>query len=70
VFDLASVASHIGPDGRYREDEDNPDETHLPYLRVGLRGCEEEPDVVVLDVAQVRAIFETLAWWLGNVDKA
>lgn len=69
-FDLASIASHIGPDGHYREDEENLDETHLPYLRVGLHGSDAEPDVVVLDIDQARAVHETIGWFLENVDRA
>lgn len=63
-FDLASIAAHIGPDREYRDE----DGTHLPYLRVGLRGSPEEPDVVVLDEPKVRELHRVLTWWLANVD--
>lgn len=64
-FDLASIAAHIGPDHDYRDE----DGTHQPYLRIGLRGSDAEPDVVVLDEAKVRQVFNALWSWLANVDK-
>lgn len=64
-FDLASVASHIGPDHEYRDD---PDETHLPYLRVSLRGSDAEPDTVVLDRTQVRKLHAATGHWLAYCD--
>ena len=67
-FDLGSIAPHIASqDVRYDEPRDE-DGTHLPYLRVALQGAEDEPDVVVLDFAQVAKLHDTLGWWLGNCD--
>lgn len=64
LFDLASIAAHIGPDHEYRDE----DGTHQPYLRVGLRGSAEEPDVVVLDREQVQELHQVTGWWLEHCD--
>lgn len=66
-FDLAAVAPHIGQRGDYDAGRDE-DGTHLPYLRIGLRGCPDEPDVVVLDRDQVRELHGQLDWFLDNCD--
>jgi hypothetical protein len=67
VFDLASIAPHIGPDCRYSEDRDVHG-THLPFLRVGLQGSEEEPGVVVLDRRQVAELHRVTGWFLEHCD--
>lgn len=66
-FDLAAVAPHIGQRGDYDAARDE-DGTHLPYLRIGLRGSPDEPDVVVLDRGQVRELHGQLGWFLDHCD--
>lgn len=68
AVDVATVASHIGPDGQDREVEDGA-ETHVPFLRLSLDGSWAEPGTVVLDAEQVRGLRDACTWFLGRVDR-
>lgn len=67
-LDLASVAFHIGPDGRYDEQRDMDDHHHLPFLRLSARGSDEEPDTVVLDRRQAQELRDALVWFCDHMD--
>lgn len=63
-FDLGSVASLIGPNREYRDEYG----THLPYLRVSLRGSDAEPDTVLLDRKQATELRDSLVWFCDHMD--
>jgi hypothetical protein len=64
-FDLAHLASHIGPDGHDRPEAG----THVPLLRVSLEGSRSEPNTVLLDRAQVVELADELTDWLAGCDE-
>jgi hypothetical protein len=65
-FDLGLIPGHITRDGHDDGDEDG---AVWPFLRVGMRGSEEEPDTLVFDVEQVEQLHADLGWWLAHVDR-
>lgn len=62
--ELATVASHIGPDRCYRDE----DGTHLPFVRLSLRGSKDEPDTVVLDRRHAAELLEALRWAVEEME--
>lgn len=63
-LETAHIPGFITRDGR---DDQPEDERVWPFMRVSLTGEGGEPDTVVLDADQVRALRDDLDEWLRRV---
>lgn len=65
-FDLGQISAELTRGG-YDDRVEVADET-WPYLRVSLRGSDDEPDTIVMDARQVDALIEVLSGWRCRVN--
>lgn len=66
-LDLGSIPGFVTRDGR---DDQPEDDGVWPWLRMSLRGSDDEPDTIVLDVEQVDALIADLTVWRARVNEA
>lgn len=66
-LDLGSIPAFLTRDGY--DDDSDVDGEYWPFLRVGMRGSDAEPDTIVLDAYQVDTLIAELVEWRARVNE-
>lgn len=66
-FDLGQISAELTRGGY--DDRAEVGDEQWPYLRVSLRGSDDEPDTIVMDARQVDTLIEVLSGWRSRVNE-